>query len=75
MAAQMLSRRIARVSTLRSAGSAFAAPAARRLPSIQQRTFFPDGINDKKTLDEKYPDYPVPNAAQDPEMVSALPWW
>ncbi|KAH6675277.1 NADH:ubiquinone oxidoreductase 20.1kD subunit [Plectosphaerella plurivora] len=63
----MLSRRIARVSTIRSARSALVAPA-RRLPTIQQRTFFPDGINDKKTIDEKYPDYPQLTEAQDPGM-------
>lgn len=70
MALQMLSRRIARVSTIRSARSALAAPS-RRLPSIQQRTFFPDGINDKKTIEEKYPDYPQLTEAQDPGMVSS----
>ncbi|KAG7112750.1 hypothetical protein HYQ45_017125 [Verticillium longisporum] len=65
--AKMLSRRIARVSTIRSTGAALAAPA-RRLPTIQQRTFFPDGINDKKTLEAKYPDYPALTEAEDPGM-------
>ncbi|KAG7141247.1 hypothetical protein HYQ46_013374 [Verticillium longisporum] len=64
----MLSRRIARVSTIRSTGAALAAPA-RRLPTIQQRTFFPDGINDKKTLEAKYPDYPALTEAEDPGMA------
>lgn len=66
----MLSRRIARVSTIRSASAALAAPA-QRLPALQQRrTFFPDGINDRKTIEEKYPDYPQLSPAEDPDMVS-----
>lgn len=61
----MLSRRVARASTLRSATSAI---AACRLPIIQQRTFLPR-YNDK--VDEKYPDsdYPSLTDAEDPNMV------
>ncbi|KAF3762722.1 hypothetical protein M406DRAFT_357564 [Cryphonectria parasitica EP155] len=58
----MLSRGVARVSTLRSATSAV---AARRLPIVQQRTFLPP-YNDK--VDEKYPDYPSLTEAEDPNM-------
>lgn len=65
----MLSRRIARVSTIRSASAALAAPA-RRLPAVQQRrTFFPDSINHPKTIEAKYPDHPQLTEAEDPGMV------
>ncbi|KAF9870595.1 hypothetical protein CkaCkLH20_11901 [Colletotrichum karsti] len=60
---QMLSQRIARVSTIRSA-----AQAVRRTPVVQQRTFFPPSINDSKVLEEKYPEYPRLSEAEDPNM-------
>ncbi|KAK2024580.1 NADH:ubiquinone oxidoreductase 20.1kD subunit [Colletotrichum zoysiae] len=59
----MLSQRFARVSTIRGA-----AQAARRTPIVQQRTFFPPQINDRKVLEEKYPDYPTLSDAEDPGM-------
>lgn len=59
----MLSRRIAKVSPLRSAT---AAVAARRLPIVQQRTFIPDY---NKDIDERFPAYPELSDAEDPNMV------
>lgn len=62
---QMLSQRLVRASALRHGFS-----AARRLPTIQRRTFLPSEYTDRKTLDAKYPDPPQMDAAQDPDMVS-----
>lgn len=62
---QMLSQRIARVATIRGA-----AQAVRRTPIVQRRTFFPPSFNDRKVLEEKYPDYPELSDAEDPNMVS-----
>jgi len=61
---QMLSRRIVRASTSRVA-------AASRLPVVQRRTFMPEAMVGRKTLDEHYPDsdYPTLTDAEDPEMV------
>lgn len=61
----MLPQRIARASALRS-GMA----AARRLPTIQRRTFLPDQYTDKKVIDQKYPEAPSMTEAEDPGMVS-----
>lgn len=61
----MLPQRIARASALRS-GMA----AARRLPTIQRRTFLPDQYTDKKVIDQKYPEGPSLTEAEDPGMVS-----
>ncbi|KAI0870112.1 NADH:ubiquinone oxidoreductase 20.1kD subunit [Hypoxylon argillaceum] len=41
--------------------------ASRRLPVVQQRTFFPE-YTSKKILDEKYPDNPTFTDAEDPGM-------
>jgi len=62
---QMLPQRIARASALRS-GMA----AARRLPTIQRRTFLPEQYTDKKVIDAKYPEPPSLTEAEDPGMVS-----
>lgn len=62
---QMLPQRIARASALRS-GMA----AARRLPTIQRRTFLPEQYTDKKVIDAKYPEPPSMTEAEDPGMVS-----
>lgn len=61
----MLSQRFARASTVRGA-----VQAARRTPIVQQRTFFPPQFNDRKVLEEKYPEYPTLSDAEDPNMVS-----
>ncbi|CAG1961571.1 unnamed protein product [Fusarium graminearum] len=61
--AEMLPQRIARASALRS-GMA----AARRLPTIQRRTFLPDQYTDKKVIDQKYPEAPSMTEAEDPGM-------
>ncbi|KAJ0383445.1 hypothetical protein COL922a_010460 [Colletotrichum nupharicola] len=60
---QMLSQRIARVSTIRGA-----AQAARRTPIVQQRSFFPPSFNDRSVLEEKYPEYPKLSEKEDPNM-------
>lgn len=60
----MLSQRLMRASALRNGLS-----AARRLPTLQRRTYLPE-YNDRKNLDARYPDPPRMDAAQDPEMVS-----
>ncbi|KAI8628011.1 hypothetical protein F5Y19DRAFT_439197 [Xylariaceae sp. FL1651] len=60
----MLPQRIARTSVLRAASMA----ASRRLPIVQQRTFLPPSLNDKKILDEKFPDHPTLSEAEDPGM-------
>jgi NADH dehydrogenase (ubiquinone) 1 beta subcomplex subunit 8 len=44
--------------------------AARRLPTIQRRTFLPDQYTDKKVIDQKYPEPPSLSEAEDPGMVS-----
>jgi NADH dehydrogenase (ubiquinone) 1 beta subcomplex subunit 8 len=44
--------------------------AARRLPTIQRRTFLPDQYTDKKVIDQKYPEAPSMSEAEDPGMVS-----
>jgi hypothetical protein len=60
----MLSQRLVRATALRSA----IAPI-RRLPIIQQRTFLPASLSDRKILDEKFPEHPTLSEAEDPEMV------
>jgi NADH dehydrogenase (ubiquinone) 1 beta subcomplex subunit 8 len=59
----MLSRRIV--------GASSRLVAASRLPVLQRRTFMPDAIVGKKTLEEYYPDseYPTLTDKEDPEMV------
>ncbi|KAI0482537.1 hypothetical protein GGR56DRAFT_620361 [Xylariaceae sp. FL0804] len=57
----MLAQRIARASALRPASV-----ASRRLPLVQQRTFFPPSYNDPAIVEEKYPDYPQLTEAEDP---------
>ncbi|KAK5630111.1 hypothetical protein RRF57_005826 [Xylaria bambusicola] len=42
--------------------------ASRRLPVIQQRTFFPEEFTGKKLVDEKYPAEPNLTDAEDPDM-------
>ncbi|KAK4194917.1 putative NADH:ubiquinone oxidoreductase 20.1kD subunit [Triangularia verruculosa] len=61
----MLSSRIVRAAPLRTA-----ALAARRLPLIQTRTFFPESMVGRTKVDEKYPDSDYPNltSAEDPDM-------
>ncbi|KAH6958085.1 hypothetical protein BKA59DRAFT_236240 [Fusarium tricinctum] len=59
----MLPQRIARASALRSGMT-----AARRLPTIQRRTFLPDQYTDKKVIDAKYPEAPRMTEAEDPGM-------
>lgn len=61
----MLPQRIVRASALRSTMT-----AARRLPTIQRRTFLPDQYTDKKVIDQKYPEPPSLSEAEDPGMVS-----
>jgi NADH dehydrogenase (ubiquinone) 1 beta subcomplex subunit 8 len=61
----MLPQRIVRASAFRHGLS-----AARRVPTIQRRTYLPSEYTDKKILDEKFPDPPSMTAAQDPDMVS-----
>ncbi|KAI8267211.1 hypothetical protein K4K58_008307 [Colletotrichum sp. SAR11_239] len=63
VAMQMLSQRIARISTIRGA-----AQAARRIPIVQQRSFFPPSFNDRSVLEEKYPEYPKLSEQEDPNM-------
>lgn len=58
----MLSRRIVRASALQKS-----LEAARRLPVVQQRTFFPEVM--KGRLDERYPDPPTLTDAEDPQQV------
>ncbi|KAI0022977.1 hypothetical protein F4780DRAFT_121461 [Xylariomycetidae sp. FL0641] len=61
----MLSQRLARAAAHRSASAA----AARRLPIVQQRTFFPPSHSyDKETTEEKYPDQVVLTETEDPGM-------
>ncbi|KAI0903253.1 hypothetical protein F4823DRAFT_619335 [Ustulina deusta] len=60
----MLYQRVARASVLRAASMA----ASRRLPIVQQRTFLPESFNDKKLIDQKYPDHPNLSDAEDPGM-------
>ncbi|KAI0505119.1 hypothetical protein F5B22DRAFT_538269 [Xylaria bambusicola] len=60
----MLYQRVARASVLRTAPMT----ASRRLPVIQQRTFFPDEWTGKKTVEEKYPAEPNFTDAEDPGM-------
>ncbi|EMT60919.1 NADH dehydrogenase (ubiquinone) 1 beta subcomplex 8 [Fusarium oxysporum f. sp. radicis-lycopersici 26381] len=59
----MLPQRIVRASALRSTMT-----AARRLPTIQRRTFLPDQYTDKKVIDQKYPEPPSLSEAEDPGM-------
>ncbi|KAI1099138.1 hypothetical protein F4804DRAFT_337516 [Jackrogersella minutella] len=61
----MLSQRVARASALRSASLA---SASRRLPIIQQRTFFPPSMNNPAITEEKFPDHPKLTDAEDPNM-------
>ncbi|KAK0610987.1 hypothetical protein B0T14DRAFT_540224 [Immersiella caudata] len=58
----MLSRRIV--------GASSRLVAASRLPVLQRRTFMPDAIVGRKTLEEYYPDseYPTLTDKEDPEM-------
>ncbi|RSL93020.1 hypothetical protein BHE90_001541 [Fusarium euwallaceae] len=60
---EMLPQRIVRASALRSGMT-----AARRLPTIQRRTFLPASYTDKKIIDAKYPDGPSLSEAEDPGM-------
>ncbi len=69
----MLSGRIVRASRLRPAAVAGWALATRRLPAIQQRSFFPPSINSKEVIEEKYPAPVELTDAEDPEMVGSLP--
>ncbi|KAI1428117.1 hypothetical protein F5Y12DRAFT_711432 [Xylaria sp. FL1777] len=46
--------------------------ASRRLPIIQQRTFLPESFNNKKIIDEKYPDHPTFTDAEDPNMTGGF---
>ncbi len=62
----MLSRRIARTTSLRPLAWAV---ATRRLPVIQHRTFLPPSINSPEVNDEKYPDPVELTEAEDPGMV------
>ena len=64
----MMSRRITSAAT-RSALSF----AAKPLPLVQRRTFFPPQMNSPKIIDKLYPDYPKLTDAEDPGMVSAGP--
>jgi NADH dehydrogenase (ubiquinone) 1 beta subcomplex subunit 8 len=58
----MLSQKIVRASALQTSFS-----AARRLPVVQQRTFFPEVM--KGRLDERLPAYPNLTDAEDPGQV------
>jgi NADH dehydrogenase (ubiquinone) 1 beta subcomplex subunit 8 len=40
--------------------------ASRRLPIVQQRTFLPESLTDRKIVEEKYPDHPTLSEAEDP---------
>ncbi|KAI1125922.1 hypothetical protein F5Y10DRAFT_245922 [Nemania abortiva] len=60
----MLYQRVARASVLRAASMA----SSRRLPIVQHRTFLPESLNDKKIIEEKYPDQPTLTEAEDPGM-------
>lgn len=60
----MLYPRVARASVLRAASMA----ASRRLPIVQQRTFFPEEWANKKAVEEKYPEQPTLTDAEDPGM-------
>ncbi|KAI0008833.1 hypothetical protein F4779DRAFT_585437 [Xylariaceae sp. FL0662B] len=59
----MLPHRIVRASALRSVTS-----ASRRLPIVQQRTFFPPSMNDRQVIEDKYPSRPNLTDEEDPEL-------
>jgi NADH dehydrogenase (ubiquinone) 1 beta subcomplex subunit 8 len=40
--------------------------ASRRLPIVQQRTFFPESFTDKRVIEDKFPDQPTLTEAEDP---------
>ncbi|KAI0391140.1 hypothetical protein F5Y17DRAFT_25225 [Xylariaceae sp. FL0594] len=61
----MLSQRLARASALRAVSMA----TTRRLPIVQQRTFFPESFTGRKIVEEKYPDHPTLSEAEDPGMT------
>ncbi|KAH9902342.1 hypothetical protein F4778DRAFT_737278 [Xylariomycetidae sp. FL2044] len=59
----MITHRIVRASALRSTSL-----VSRRLPIVQQRTFFPDSYNNHSAIEEKFPDNPTLSEAQDPQQ-------